>query len=256
MRLPLFDQLTLFRTSPPGPRDTRDRREKTRHIQLGSRIVSYTLRQAARRRLALSIDERGLRVGAPHSVAIADIEAFIHANASWVLSKLDEYASRAPRQIAIRDGQRLPLLGSEIQVRVVAGANRIRWQSEELLVLEAKAEADLDALARRALQRRAHELFLQRIAHYGVGISRPIPPLALSSARTRWGSCSTAGIRLNWRLIHLPLHLVDYVVAHELAHLEQMNHSPRFWAVVERLYPDYKAARLELKRCTPNIPYI
>jgi predicted metal-dependent hydrolase len=63
-------------------------------------------------------------------------------------------------------------------------------------------------------------------------------------------------IRLNWRLIHLPLPLIDYVVAHELAHLEQMNHSPRFWAVVERLYPDYKVARSELKRRTPELPIL
>ena len=252
MRLPLFDQLPLFRSTPPPPVKAS---EKTRHIQLGNRIVSYTLRQAARRRLALSIDERGLRVGAPKTITLQQIESFVHENAQWVLSKLDEYASRAPRQLAIRDGQRLPLLGAEVDLRIVTGANRSHWQ-DETLVIEARANADLEMLTRRALQRKAHALFLQRIAHYGHGIARPIPPLSLSSARTRWGSCSASGIRLNWRLIHLPLPLIDYVVAHELAHLEQMNHSPRFWAVVERLYPDYQSARAELKRRTLEIPII
>ena len=250
MRLPLFDQLPLFRSLPPS-----DAQDKRRHIQLGNRIVSYQLRQAPRRRLTLSIDERGLRVGAPRMISIADIESFIRNNAAWVNRKLDEYASDGPRQLTIHNGQRLPLLGDEIEVSIVAGANRIRW-SEGSLLLEARADADLNLLARRALQRRAQELFLQRISHYAPGVARPVPPLSLSSARTRWGSCSAKGIRLNWRLIHLPLPLLDYVVAHELAHLEQMNHSPRFWAVVERLYPDYKSARLELKRCTPKIPVI
>ena len=82
-----------------------------------------------------------------------------------------------------------------------------------------------------------------------------MPPLALSAARTRWGSCSLrSGIRLNWRLIHFPADTVDYVVAHELAHLREMNHSPRFWAVVGEIYPDYQAARDELKRLAANCP--
>ena len=94
MRLPLFDQLPLFRAAPPP-----EQQDKQRQIHLGSRIVSYTLRQAARRRLALSIDERGLRVGAPRSITITQIENFIRENTQWVLSKLDEYENRAPRQL-------------------------------------------------------------------------------------------------------------------------------------------------------------
>jgi predicted metal-dependent hydrolase len=253
VKLPLFDQLPLFRSAPPPL--SGKHQEKTRHIHLGNRIVEYTLRQAPRRRLALNIDERGLRVAAPRMISITEIEAFIRANVQWVLTKLDEYVARSPRQLQVRDGSRVPLLGDEVEIRVISGANRICWH-DNILQLEARANANLDTLARRALQHKAHELFSQRIAHYGRGISRPVPSLSLSSARTRWGSCSATGIRLNWRLIHLPLPLIDYVVAHELAHLEQMNHSPRFWAVVERLYPDYKSARAELKRRTPEIPVI
>ena len=72
--------------------------------------------------------------------------------------------------------------------------------------------------------------------------------LSLSSAQTRWGSASADGsIRLNWRLIHFALHTIDYVVAHELAHLREMNHSPRFWDVVRSVLPDYERARGVLK---------
>ena len=84
----------------------------------------------------------------------------------------------------------------------------------------------------------------------------PLPRLTLSAARTRWGSCSLrSGIRLNWRLIHFPLHVIDYVVAHELAHLREMNHSPRFWSVVGQLYSDYRAARDELKALAAHCPH-
>jgi predicted metal-dependent hydrolase len=256
MSLPFFEQMPLFFTpsasvsEPPS-----SAQNKTRHIHLGNRIVEYTLRQAPRRRLALTIDERGLRVAAPRMIRIGEIEDFIRSNAAWVLNKLDEYTAGGIRQLRIRDGVKLPVLGAESEIRVIPGANRPRWQ-DGTLVLEARGDADLNLLARRGLQRRAQELFSQRIAYYGHHIARPIPGLALSSARTRWGSCSATGIRLNWRLIHLPLPLIDYVVAHELAHLEQMNHSPRFWSVVERMYPDYRAARDELKRTTRDLPLL
>ena len=73
--------------------------------------------------------------------------------------------------------------------------------------------------------------------------------LSLSHARTRWGSARQDGhIRLHWRLVHLPLSLVDYVVVHELAHLHEMNHSPRFWAWVERILPDHRERRVSLRQ--------
>jgi predicted metal-dependent hydrolase len=244
------EQLSLFRLPPAAPAP------KTRHLLLGGRIVPYVLRQGRRRRLAMTIDERGLAVGAPHGVPLAEIENFVGAHADWVLKKLDEYAQRAaPRQIAVRDGTRLPLLGGEIVVRVEAGANRVRWETE-VLVIAARPDAELDALARRALQRRALEHFEDRGAHFAARLGRPLPPVALSSARTRWGSCNRTSVRLNWRLIHLPPTLIDYVVAHELAHLVEMNHSPRFWAEVERIYPDWREARAELKRRGREIPLI
>jgi hypothetical protein len=244
------EQLDLFRLPPVAPSP------KTRHLLLGGRLVPYVLRQGRRRRLAMTIDERGLAIGAPHGVTLAEIEAFARLHAEWVLAKLTEYAEReTPRQLAIRHGTRLPLLGGEIEVRVESGSNRIAWQAEAL-VLQARPDADLDLLARRALQRRALPHFIERAEHFGAGLGRALPPVALSSARTRWGSCGPSGIRFNWRLIHLAPHLVDYVVAHELAHLAEMNHSPRFWTEVGRIYPDWRAARAELKRRGREIPLI
>ncbi len=245
------EQLTLFRLDPeaPSPRE--------RHVQLGSRIVGYTLRQGRNKRLSLTIDERGLRVGAPRQSRITDIEEFIRSHGAWVIEKLEEYAvAHAPRQLAIRAGVKIPFLDREATIEVLPGSNRVRWLGD-ILVLEARADTALDTLARRGLQRRAMALFNERLAFYAARMGCKTPPLGLSSARTRWGSCSHAGgIRLNWRLIHLPLHLIDYVVAHEMAHLIEMNHSPAFWSEVEKLYPDWQAARDELKQRTTSIPII
>jgi len=85
----------------------------------------------------------------------------------------------------------------------------------------------------------------------------PVPPVRLSNARTRWGSCSSlSGIRLHWRLVHLPPELIDYVVAHEVAHLREMNHSPRFWAVVESVCPAWRTGRARLRQAAASLPVI
>lgn len=252
LSLPLFEQLSLFRFASPPEEPL-----KARHVQIGNRIVAYQLSRRRRRNIGMTIDERGLTVGAPRHAALNEIEAFIRGNGEWVLNKLDQYAvSSSRRHLAVRDGVRLPLLGDEIEVRVVTGGNRVQWQ-DQTLVIAARPDADVDALARRALKQRALELFTQRLTYYSMSMGRAAPRLSLSSARTRWGSCSEkSGIRLNWRLIHLPLPLIDYVVAHELAHLREMNHSARFWAEVARLCPDWQNARRELKARAVDLPII
>lgn len=248
----MAQQLELFRLPPFFGEST----TRPQHLILSGRIVSYALRRDCRR-LSLRIDERGLRVGAPRLVPLAAIEAFINSHGDWVLQKLDEHAGcTTPRHLPIHDGARLPVLGEEFNIRITGGANRGFWQDKELW-LAVRPGADLSALARRALQRRALEHFRPRLTETVARIGRPLPPIALSSARTRWGSCSAkSGIRLNWRLIHLAPILVDYVIAHEAAHLVEMNHSPSFWALVESLYPDWRMARSELRRQGANLPLL
>jgi predicted metal-dependent hydrolase len=110
--------------------------------------------------------------------------------------------------------------------------------------------ANHDAIRRTVLRwvgRYAREDFQRRLELLSAKLGVNTPPLFLSSARTRWGSCNSRGeIRLNWRLIQAPPRIIHYVICHELAHLKEMNHSPKFWAWVERLCPDYPAARNEL----------
>jgi predicted metal-dependent hydrolase len=248
-----LEQLLLFRNVLPPEVDLL----RTRHIVLNQAAVSYTVRQGNHRRLTLNIDDRGLRVGAPKRTTAMEIEAFILHHRDWVLAKLDELSRKVqPRHLAIKDGSRLPLLGNLVPVRVLPGHNRSRWIADTLL-LEARNDADLNLLARRAVQKRALAYFTERVATLAPELRVDVPPVGLSSARTRWGSCSErTGIRLNWRLLHLPPHLGDYVVIHELAHLHEMNHSPRFWAVVESACPHWKLARKELKNIAPTLPLL
>lgn len=239
-------ELPLFRRPTPHAGELR-------HVVLGTRLVAYRLQRRARRRLVIHIDQRGLRVAAGLRTPLTEIEGFLAAHAAWVLRKLDEW--HAPqREWILRDGATFPLLGQECRLRLEAGENRVHWH-EGVLVVQVRPGADAADLLRRALRERALALFRERAAHFAARLGRPLPRLALSDAQTRWGSCSEqGGIRLSWRLIHAPPRLIDYVIAHEVAHLVEMNHSPRFWQVVARLYPDHGAARAELRRLAVSCP--
>ncbi|NMG44898.1 DUF45 domain-containing protein [Aromatoleum toluvorans] len=238
-------------------RQSRPASEESGGIRLGARDVVYLLRRSARRSFALQIDHRGVRVAVPWLATQADIERFIRDHGDWLLEKL---AARTPPPptLNIADGTPIPLLGETCRLRQGDSARAARWRrgldGVEELVLPATSERK--ALV-RALRARALPWFGERVAEFCFRLGRPVPPVRLTSARTRWGSCSSrGGIRLHWRLIHLPPELIDYVVAHEVAHLAEMNHSPRFWAVVAGLYPDWKAARLRLREAGRELPVI
>jgi predicted metal-dependent hydrolase len=101
----------------------------------------------------------------------------------------------------------------------------------------------------------ARSLFAERIALYSQKLGRAPSRWSLSSARTRWGSCNPDGsIRLNWRLMHFSAEVIDYVIAHELTHLVEMNHGPRFWATLGTLYPDYERVRGLLRHHYDDTP--
>lgn len=96
--------------------------------------------------------------------------------------------------------------------------------------------------------------FARRLEILSAKLGVPLPKLFLSNAKSRWGSCnSKKEIRLNWRLLQASPHIINYVICHELAHLKEMNHSAKFWAVVASIFPDYKAAEKELKALSPKL---
>ena len=124
-------------------------------------------------------------------------------------------------------------------------------------VVEGLAEWQLKERVRLWYRDEAKRIFSDRMEAYAARLGVRYASMTLSSAGTRWGSCTVSGnIRLNWRLVHFALPLIDYVVAHELAHLKEMNHSPRFWATVESVYPDYDGAKMALKQRSQELPVL
>ncbi len=235
--------------------------ETQRTIELGERTVAYVLRRSQRRTIGLSIDHRGLRVGAPPRAPLHEVESLLLRHGEWIGRKLDEWRARRPERLhAITDGLQLPFLGQTLTIHLAPGGNRCLWNRHAdgaILSLCLRAPSEAPRVLERALRERARELFTERVAHYAPVLEVPPPPLSLSAARTRWGSCSIrSGIRLNWRLLHFPLPVIDYVVVHELAHLREMNHGARFWAIVAGACPDWLALRQELRVLGRTLPML
>lgn len=234
---------------------------ESREIVLDGQRVAYTLRRSVRKTLGLRIDQRGLTVGVPQRTGVREVEAFIRSHGAWVIDKLKHHAEpaeHAPFDVA--DGAAIPVLGDVWHLRFGRGNHRVVWHEggpQQVVELALRSGGDARQLLLRGLQQKGLGLFKNRVEEFCLRLGRPVPAVSLSNASTRWGSCSSrSGIRLHWRLIHLPLGLIDYVVAHEVAHLVEMNHSPRFWSVVESLYPEHMAARKALRQAASSLPHI
>ena len=240
-------QLRLpFDVSPQPEKAGRDRQ-----VRLAGEILSYKLVRAGRRTIALFVDGNGIEARAPRHAAIAEIETFMREKERWILRQL---AAPRRRPIVWEAGTTLPWLGQSVTLALRPGGNSIRLSCGLLEV----GLADGASLRERVLawiRMQALALFRERVAALSHVLDLTVSGVGLSNARTQWGSCSASGrIRLNWRLMLLPTHLVDYVVAHELAHRRELNHSVRFWNVVATLYPRYREARLELSALSKTLP--
>ncbi|MCA3834021.1 MAG: M48 family metallopeptidase, partial [Burkholderia sp.] len=246
-------------TAPPNPGPAPDR-SRVRTFALDSRVLEYRLKRSARRTIGFTIDGSGLSITAPRWVTLADIEAAISEKQRWIFAKLTEWKTRTEQralpQIDWRDGAQLPYLGKTVTIALGAGA--VAFDADALrLSLPLPVQADMQQIKDRVqgwLQGEAKRIFGERLPVYAEKLGVTYSMYALSSAATRWGSCSSDGkIRLNWRLIHFPMSIIDYVVAHELSHLREMNHSPAFWQTVESIFPEFREARHTLKHHPPEL---
>lgn len=229
--------------------------------------VAYALRRARRRTIGFMVGVEGLTVSAPTWVPLYEIEDALNKRASWIVRKLAEMRNRDEKRqdacIEWKDGTRIPFLGETLVVALdprhgFEGGGMLQTTADALpgvprltlhvgLSQHASPEQIRDAV-RAWLMRHARRLFTERLEHFAPLLGVRWTKLSLSSAATRWGTAHSDGsIRLNWRLIHFRLAVIDYVVAHELSHLRVMDHSPRFWDTVRTVVPDYAQLRGQLK---------
>jgi len=204
--------------------------------------------RSKRKTLSLIIETDGkLTVRAPLRMKDADIWQFIEAKQSWIKRKQAQVREVAvvPRRFV--DGEMLWYLGKQIPLRIVPDG-KPALAIDGAFKLTQSAWSNAESIFTVWYKKQARKVLTERVEFFAQKFGFKPGKVRISSARTRWGSCSSKEtLSFTWRLVMAPPDVIDYVVVHELCHLKEMNHSNVFWAQVEMILPDYKQHRKWLK---------
>ncbi len=258
-----------------------------REARLVDSIVAFELKRGKRKTIGFSVGADGLTVSAPRWVPLYEIDKAVQEKSRWIVAKLQEARERQGKlesnRIEWKDGTLIPFMGEQVIVvidprHLYTSSGTANTSSKRGQSADGQAQLHTDAQATNAslpgvprltlhislpqdaaperirdavqawLMRQAKRIFEERLNLYAPQLKVQWTKLSLSSAGTRWGTAKSDGsIRLNWRLVHFKMSVIDYVVVHELSHLRVMDHSPRFWSTVESIMPDYAQLRGQLK---------
>lgn len=221
--------------------------ETPRTIDLGGRTVALVIRRSARaRRLGLRIagHDDSVELVLPQGSREADGLAFLRERADWVLARLQ----RLPERVDFADGAILPLGGEPHRIRHDPGRRRPVAIDGAAIIVSGEA-AHLNRRLTDWLRAEARRRIEPLAGGHAAAIGKRITRITVRDQKSRWGSCSPGGrLSFSWRLVLAPALVLDYVVAHEVAHLAESNHSPAFWKIVDRLTANRAEARAWLRR--------
>lgn len=212
----------------------------------GSPAIEVVLKQSSRaKRLSLRVSGLDGRVSltVPKGVRLREAEAFLCEKEAWLRAAL----ARNPERVVVKMGGAVLFRGDHYAV-TPAPVRAVRLEGSALLAPQSAPEKTATRVE-AFLKLQARQVLQDATDRYAAALGRPYGRLTLRDTRSRWGSCSAEGnLNYSWRLIMAPPKVLDYVAAHEVAHLAEMNHSPAFWDVVVQLYGPYEAERGWLRR--------
>lgn len=220
--------------------------------------IPYQLELRPRRTVGLKITQQGLVVHAPRRIVVHQLNQILQEKSAWILNKLALREANAVEPVQWQHGEPLMYLGQDVVLQVIEakGKSQVQLSGDQLMV-SMKDTTQHTLIAKKVIQwfqQQAYEDFVRRVEIFATKLGVKPPPVALSNAQSRWGSCNSRGeVRLNWRLIQAPPQIINYVVCHELAHLKEMNHSAKFYAVLAQLFPDHAEAEKLLKQLSPQL---
>ena len=234
-------------------------------VRVSGTYIEYEVRRSKRRKKTIQLTVEGgvARVAAPSVVTLSELHEFVRHRARWILDRLSEPRNGEPLRLV--NGEELPYLGRSLRMvvrRADVDLPQVGFDNLRLLVA---APRGVSVCGRREMvfsaisawyRARAEEHVRASVerwrSKFGVSV---MPPVLIGNQRSFWGSCSPDGtLRFSWRTMMLEPALIDYIVVHELAHLEVMNHSKAFWAVVSKVMPDALQRRRRLREAARGIP--
>lgn len=224
---------------------------ETREIDVAGRTLPLSIRPlATATRMTLRIEPGGqaLKLTVPRHVRPADVDDFIARHHGWLLTRLAKF----PRRPEISEGRYIRILDVPHRIALsgkLRGLPEIRQEDDEAVLVISGEAAHLKRRVRDYLKERARQTVEPIARAHARTSGKTIASLSFKDTKSRWGSCSHDGhLCFSWRIVMAPPLVVDYLCAHEVAHLTEMNHSDRFWALCERLCPDTDNAKRWLKR--------
>ena len=221
-------------------------------LEVAGAVVRLKVHSRARRvSLRLDRTRREVVATAPSPRRLAEAAAFARDRAEWILARLAEL----PRAESISPGVTIDLFGAPCRLEAASHPARFLPASPDVPArIAARGEGEAYARAVvRTIRRQALVVLTERTAHHCERLGVKLPSVTIMDAKGRWGSCrpalpnKPAAIRYSWRLALAPFEVADYVVAHECAHLLELNHGPRFWAHVKALVGDERPHRAWLR---------
>ncbi len=213
------------------------------------------IRSRRRKTISIKIVEARVSISVPYRLSKSRIEEVLFKKSRWIQKKLFEYSQREPvitKQYV--SGEVFYFLGKKYSLRVHIGDEHLVQldRNRGNLLITLPDQWNTSKRIRQCLAQwfyeQAEAVLREKVLHYSEIVGVQPSAVEVKTYKARWGSCtSLAKVQFNWKLIMAPHHIIDYVVVHELCHILEMNHSPRFWVQVEQVTPDYKACRQWLK---------
>ena len=220
-------------------------------ITIGDTVINYEIIRSNRKTMGIIVDpDEGVIVRSPQNVSEDKIKEVVKKKSSWLLQKLDKVdeIKPAPTPLEFMSGEKLPYLGRRYRLQVEEYDKKkveVKFYQGKFIVKEpADMEDRREAIRDKVIgwyRERANEKIKERVDKYKDKIGIEPNNVKVKKQKKRWGSCSGKdNLNINWKLIMAPMSIVDYIVVHELTHLEHSNHSQDFWQTAEAVIPDYE----------------
>lgn len=235
---------------------------EVRSIELHWGVCRYILKRSKRRSVGFQIGDQGLQISAPLRLSLADLHTVIARKSKWIEQRIKQWETRSKQTISLstllEEGKPIPIRGEAYHLESLPARSKglLNPWTKSIALPTCESAPQRDKTLEKLLKGHAKEVFTHIAAtileRQPAALRLPSFSIHLSSPSSRWGSCnSKREVRLNWRLVHYPPQMIEYVIAHELAHLIEMNHGARFWSVVESLMPGYQEPHKLLSNMNP-----
>ena len=225
----------------------------------GLNAFDYEIVRSDRKTLSIEVHHQKVKVRAPKKAPDDWIESFVYQKAKWIARKLVEQAEKNESRIKLQTGEEVSFMGRQRVLEVTQGANKIQLSDNELVIRT--KELTHESMAKqldRWLLNQAKELLPQKVQSWAevMGLQKKLTGVRFRKTKTQWGHCTRKGIvQLNQLILLTPMFVIDYLIIHELSHLKHLNHSKRFWTLVEKYCPDYQQAEVWLKQHGHSVWY-